>query len=117
LGAHWQQGGFLLAGAAAETGLLDEEQTACLFAGVCGRFVKGGCLSGLDREGAGGTHGQAEAGTVTQFLAHYAGLAVHQFDGSLSAGGYTQTTAVTKFFIDANDGTYDFFHGKMAPWS
>jgi len=87
--AHRQEDGLLFPGAAAEAGLLDVDGPPCLFAGVGRRLVKGDRLPCLHGQRARRAHGQTESGPVAQFVADHAGLAIHQFDGSLRTGSHT----------------------------
>jgi hypothetical protein len=114
--AHRQEHGLLFPGAAAEAGLLDVDRPPFLFAGMDRRLIKGDRLPCFHRQRAGRAHGQTEAGPVAQFLADHAGLAVHQFDGSLRTGSHTQATTIAQFLVNADDGPYHAHEHASKGW-
>ena len=62
-----------------------------------------GGLALLDRQGAFGTHGEAEAGAVAELLFDHVRLAVDDLDGALGARRHAQAAAGALLFIDPHD--------------
>jgi hypothetical protein len=70
--------------------------------GLDGVMVEGRGLPLLDGERAGGTYSQTKACAIAELLLQHLGFAIHQFDGSLGAGGDANPTSVTQLLVYAD---------------
>jgi hypothetical protein len=84
-------------------GLLDIGHAPLLHFDFGRVLVKSDRLSHLNAQRAGGADTQAKPGAVTQFFMQHPCLAIDDLDSAFGAWRHTHATAITQFFVNADD--------------